>query len=438
MSTDPLRTDSVSTDYRQIRVLWPDHLNLPRGKYLPVAQAAGSTRHCLTNFALNYDRNMGPVPGTGFLEGMPDMSCHFDSNNVRPGWEEGVGVVVGDLHYRDAPLPLAPREVLRRAVAAWEELGYVPKAGFEFEAYLMQPDKQRGWVPYRAPGSFVYGTGPFNDPSGVWREIVTRADVCGFPLESANAEYDESQFEFTLAYDDALVAADEAFLFKAMAREVAAERDVLLTFLPKPVTALGGNGLHVNLSFVDQSGDFALLDDAASDGLSQLAKQCIAGQLTYLRSMTALCCPTVNSYKRVVPGQLCGYWQNWGHDHRSTTVRVNLERGHSTRLENRLADPAASPHVALAAILTASRLGVINQLECPKPETLDGLENVSCEVHAPRSLAEALDELEADTTFVEAIGRDAVAQFVAVKRTEWEQFTAHVTDWELDTYLPYI
>ena len=428
----------MSAEYQQIRVLWPDHLNLPRGKYLPAAVAAGGARHCISTFALNYDRYMGPVPGAGFLEGMPDLNCGFSLDDVRPGWEDGVGVVVGDLSFEGSPVPFAPREVLRRAVAAWEDMGHTPKVGYEFEAYLMQPDGDGGWKSNRAPGSFVYGTGHFNDPTGVCRDIVAQAMACGYPLESVNAEYDESQFEFTLVYDDAMAASDEAFLFRTMAREVAAERGYLLTFLPKPIAGRGGNGLHVNLSFTDTSGGFALVDPAAPDGLSALAKQCIAGQLAYLRPMTALCCPTVNSYKRLAPAQLCGYWQNWGHDHRCTTVRVNPERGSSTRLENRLADPAASPHVALAAVLTASRLGVIDELECPPPETLDGLENVSCEVHAPGSLTEALDELESDKTFVEAFGAEAVAQFVAVKRTEWAQYTAHITDWELDTYLPYL
>ncbi|MCY3663720.1 MAG: glutamine synthetase family protein [bacterium] len=428
----------MNAEYQQIRVLWPDHLNLPRGKYLPAAVAAGGARHCLTSFALNYDRYMGPVPGAGFLEGMPDLNCDFSLDDVRPGWEEGVGVVVGDVSFEGAPIPFAPREVLRRAVAAWEDLGYTPKVGFEFEAYLMQPGDGGGWVPYPAPGSFVYGTGHFSDPSGVARAIVARARECGFRLESVNAEYDESQFEFTLVYDDVVAAADEAFLFKTMAREIAAERGLLLTFLPKPIADRGGNGLHVNLSFVDRSGGFALVDPSGADGLSTVARQCIAGQLAYLRPMTALCCPTVNSYKRLAPAQLCGYWQNWGHDHRCTTVRVNPERGPSTRLENRLADPAASPHVAAAAVLVASRLGVAGELECPAPETLDGLENVSCEVHVPGSLTEALDELEGDEAFVAAFGAEAVAQFVAVKRTEWDQFTAHVTDWELDTYLPYL
>ena len=428
----------MSTDYQQIRVLWPDHLNVSRGKYLPVESAAGGTRHCLTTFALNYDRNMGPVPGTGFLKGMPDLNCNVSLDDVRPGWEDGVGVVVGDVSFEGAPVPFSPREVLRRAVAAWDEMGYVVKAGFELEAYLMQSDGNGGWALHRAPGSFVYGTGHFNDPSGVGREIVARSKASGFRLESVNAEFDESQFEFTLVYDDAMAACDEAFLFKTMAREIAAERGLLLSFLPKPIADRGGNGMHVNLSLRDRPGGHALVDHGSADGLSRLAKQCIAGQLAYLRPMTALCCPIVNSYKRLAPAQLCGYWQNWGHDHRCTTVRVNPERGSSTRLENRLSDAAATPHTALAAILTAARLGVVGGLECPPPEILDGLENVSCEVHVPDTLAEALDELEGNVTFAEAFGTETVAQFVAVKRTEWAKYTAHVTDWELDTYLPYI
>ncbi|MYI18645.1 MAG: glutamine synthetase, partial [Acidimicrobiia bacterium] len=173
----------MNAEYQQIRVLWPDHLNLPRGKYLPAAVAAGGARHCLTSFALNYDRYMGPVPGAGFLEGMPDLNCDFSLDDVRPGWEEGVGVVVGDVSFEGAPIPFAPREVLRRAVAAWEDLGYTPKVGFEFEAYLMQPGDGGGWVPYPAPGSFVYGTGHFSDPSGVARAHVARARVCGFRHE---------------------------------------------------------------------------------------------------------------------------------------------------------------------------------------------------------------------------------------------------------------
>ena len=210
----------AENDYRRVRVLWPDHLNLARGKYLPTHLADRGTRHSLTVFALGYDRDMGPVPGTGFLEGMPDMECYFDMSDVRPSWEEDIGVVIGDLERHGNPVELAPRKVLQNAVKAWEEHGFVPKIGIEFEAYLMQPDNNGNWVPYDAPGSFVYGTGPMNDPMGVAMAIDEKADQLGFRIESFNTEFDVGQFEMTLEYDDAMACADEAFLFRAMAMDL--------------------------------------------------------------------------------------------------------------------------------------------------------------------------------------------------------------------------
>ncbi len=159
------------TDHRRIRVLWPDHLALPRGKYLPAHLAGLGTRHSMSVFALTYDRDMVPAPGTRMLEGFPDMECVIDLAIVRKGWEDGVGVVIGDLEAGGAPVAFAPRNVLKDAVAAWEALGYTPKVGIEFEAFVMQPDGEGGWAPYDCPGSFVYGTGPMNDPMGIAEAI---------------------------------------------------------------------------------------------------------------------------------------------------------------------------------------------------------------------------------------------------------------------------
>jgi len=435
-------------EYRRIRVLWPDHLNLARGKYLPSRLAERGTRHCLTVFGLGYDRDMGPVPGTGFLEGMPDMECHFDVSEVRPSWEDGVGVVIGDLERNGAAVPLAPRTVLRNAVGAWDSMGFKPKVGIELEAYLMEPDPDGGWRPYNAPGSMVYGTGVRNDPQGIVQAIDQTADQLGFRVESVNGEFDMGQFEMTLEFDDAMRCADEVFLFRAMAMEVAAQKGHLLTFLPRPIPECGGNGLHVNLSLQDASGSNAMLDSSNPDGLSAIAKSCIAGQLHHMAAMTALCAPTANSYKRLLPGQIAGYWKNWGYDHRCATVRVNPERDASTRLENRMPDGAASAHMAIASVLTASRLGVEQDLPCPDAETGDALETACTEEHTPDHLGAALDALRTDRDFAEAIGPEMVDQYLAVKDTEWQKYLAangsweetidRFTDWEKQTYLPYL
>ena len=439
----------MGTDqYRRVRVLWPDHLNLARGKYLPYRLAERGTRHCLTVFSLEYDRDMSPVPGTGFLEGMPDMDCHFDMSEIRPGWEDGVGVVVGDLERDGEPVPLAPRTVLHNAIGAWQSMGFKPKVGIELEAYVMEPDPDGGWRPYNAPGSMVYGTGVRTDPAGIVQAIDETADRLDFRVESINGEFDMGQFELTLEFDDAMACADEVFLFRAMAMEVAAQNGHLLTFLPRPIPEFGGNGLHVNLSLEDGSGNNAMLDPSMPDGLSALAKFCIAGQLHHMSAMAALCAPTANSYKRLLPGQISGYWKNWGHDHRCATVRVNPERDASTRLENRMPDGAASTHLAIAAVLTASRLGVEANLPCPDPETGDALETACTEEHTPEHLGAAIEALQADKKFTDAIGPEMVAQHIAVKEAEWAKYLAangtweetigSFTEWEKQTYLPYL
>lgn len=426
------------SDYTRLRVLFPDHLGLARGKYVPSAHARGLVHHCIGTFALNFDRTMTPAPGSKMLEGLPDCDAVFSLDHVRPGWEAGTGVVVADLEFQGKPLSIAPRHALRRAVAGWDALGYRAKVGIELEAYVMQRDGHGRWDAWDTPGAFVYGTGRAVDPTGLFDEILDTAERCGIPVESFNSEFDASQFELTLRYDDALRAADDVFLFKVMAREVAAKHDLLLTFLGKPFAARSGSGLHVNFSLTDASNGNGLAAPAAPDGLSCLAKQCIGGLIAHHAGMAALCVPTVNGYKRLRPGQLAGYWANWGYDHRGATLRVPAARGSGTRLEHRMSDGAASPYLATAAVLQAARLGVVDGLSPPPPEEQDCLEHQSTDRHVPDDLARALDALEADAPLVNAVGPDMIALFLSIKRAEWQKFAAAVTDWELTYYLPFL
>ncbi|MCS7055375.1 MAG: glutamine synthetase family protein [Thermoflexales bacterium] len=426
------------TNYKRIRALFPDHLGLARGKYLPAAVAANGARHCTALFALAFDRTMVPAPGSKLLEGLPDFDLKFSMDEVRPGWEPDTGVVVGDAFYHGEPLRHAPRSVLRKAIADWEALGYQPIVGIELEAFVMQPDGRGGWTEWHTPTAYVYGTGHAVDPVGLFDEIMATADRCGLPIESINSEYDTPQFEMTLVHDHALRAVDNIFLFKLMAREIAAKHGLLLTFIGKPFADRGGSGLHVNFSLRDKYGHNAMADPEAPDGLSKLAHQCIAGLIAHHEGMTALCAPTVNAYKRLKPAQLAGFWANWGYDHRGVTVRIPHERGKATRIEHRMPDGAASPYYATAAVLQAARLGVVNNLTPPPAEEQDCLEHQSTNRHTPTNLSAALEALEADKEFVEAFSPESVAQFVATKRAEWEKFAYAVTDWELKYYLPFL
>ena len=427
------------SDYERIRVLFCDHLNLARGKYVPRAMAeTGVLRQCVGVYAVDYERALIPAPGSGVPEGLPDMEAAFDLDRVRPGWEPGTGVVLANLEKDGQPLGLCARGALARAIAAWQQAGLAPFLGIELEAFVFERDSAGNWVPYDTPGAYVYGTGTAVDPAGLVDDIWSQAQACGFPLEAINSEFDWPQFEFTLRYRDALGAIDDIFLFRLMAREVAAKRGYLLSFMPKPLSDRGGSGVHLNLSLADARGDNAFADPAQEDGLSELARHCIAGLMHHHRSMAGLIAPTVNSYRRLRPASLAGYWANWGHDHRGVAVRVPGERGPATRIEHRVADGGANPYVAAAAVLQAARLGVENGYPLPPAETGDGLENVDTDVTVPENLGAALDALEQDEALVSAIGALLVANHIGIKRKEWDDYLGSTTDWEMSRYLNFL
>lgn len=427
----------MSIEFDRLRLLWPDHLGLARGKYLTPDKADDGTAHCISLFTLGYDREMYDHPHGLMMRGLPDCDATFDGADVRPGWQPGTHVVIPDITRNGHPVPLAPRNVLKDAIEKWREHGLEPMVGIELEAFLFEPDGNGGWRPIGTPGHYVYGTGMAVDPSGTIDEIMDTARRVGLPLESVNSEYDNGQFELTLAYTNALRAADEAFLFRVMAREIAASRGMLITFMGKPINNRGGSGLHVNLSFNDHSGSNVLFDESADDGLSDTARSVMAGMLHHHVGMTALLAPTVNAYRRLQPGTLTGYWANWGYDHRGVTVRVPPARGNGTRLEHRTGDGSVNPHQAIAAVITAGRLGYEKSYELPPAETLDCLENASTDITCPPSLETALDALEEDTDLIEAFGRPFVEGFVTVKRAEWDRYKVWTSDWETNEYLPF-
>jgi glutamine synthetase len=154
--------------------------------------------------------------------------------------------------------------------------------------------------------------------------------------------------------------------------------------------------------------------------------------------MSALVAPTVNSYRRLLPASLSGYWANWGYDHRGVTVRIPDERGPLSRIEFRMPDCAANPYTAVATVLQAAKLGIENNYDLPDAETLDCLESQSTDRHVPDNLSLALEALNADKALCQAVGQELIDNHTAIKEQEWQDFVSHTTDWEFDQYLKYI
>ncbi|HET9672436.1 MAG TPA: glutamine synthetase, partial [Actinomycetota bacterium] len=408
---------------KRLRLLIPDLLGLERGKYLfgEVAQA-GHAAFCIGLYPLTLDREILPIPRQQFDVGLPDVDAELDRETLRPGWEPETVVGIGDVFQHGERLEVDPRQVLRRAVVAWQELGLEPQLAFETEFYVCEPAEDGGWMPADLPSHRVYGTGMSVDPSGAIHDMVGAALGCGFQVESWCSEFDPAAFEVNWRYRDAIPAADDAFLFRILVREIAARHGRLATFLGRPFGDRGGSGMHLNVSFRRNDGSNAFHDPGGEDGMSDLARRCIAGLLAHHRGIAALMAPHVNAYKRLKPDMLNGYLANWGFDDRTVTVRVPPARGEGSRLEHRTADAAANPYLAAAALLHAARLGVVEELELGPPQEPGADPNT--DVTVPDTLEEALEALQADTKIVGALGEWVVESFVALKRAEWDRYVA--------------
>ena len=433
---------------RRVRVMWSDLNGLSHGRYVPDRRAGEHGHHAVATLAMNIERDILPIEGYAADVGYPDLTTVPVLDSRRPGWEPDTDVMISALEYLGEPLAICPRAALVRAVDAWRAIGYEPMLGFEMEFYVMEPDDDApgGFGPLRNPAHRVYGVGLGGDSTGLMLEMFDAAEHCDLQLEGVTGEFHPGQLEINLRYGPAVDAADRAFLCKEMTRELAAARGYRATYMGRPIAEYVGSGLHVNFSVnpVD-GGPNAFADEDGPYGLSTIARGSIGGLVAHHEAITAWSAPTVNSYKRLVPGIIAGYWANWGLDNRISTYRVPGERGAATRIENRMPCGSANPYLAAAAMLDAALLGVVDGLDCGDPQIGDADVRPNTDRHTPATLADALDALEADQVLAEAMGNDLTRAYLAIRRDEvarWEatgtEWTVdEISSWELNEYLPF-
>lgn len=406
----------------RLRAVFCDHLSIIRGKYLPNSKIGDdSTRFCRSTFGVHFDRDLLDAPGAMMMQGLPDMELIWKGENIRDSWDEATKIVIGDLFdHMGNPLALCPRGALKRAINVWTDKGLYPKIGIELEAFAMVKNDEGKIVPYDTPGAGVYGTGPFADPLRFNDDIWQTADKLGFSLDMITAEYDTPQFEYTLTFDDALKAVDDIILFRLMAREIAFEYGIILTFLPKPIAEAGGSGMHINFSFTDKDGNnaFATREGKNEQNMNNLSKGCVSGLIYHHKALSGLIAPTKNSYDRLQPGSLSGYWKNWGGDHRNVTTRVSTEGGSKARLEHRMADAASNPYTSVAAILHAANLGVQNNYSLPAIESGNGFDRTDATEGTADSLGLALKDLSSDKNLINAVGTELIDNHIFMREME--------------------
>ena len=422
-----------------VRLSFCDLHGVCRSKDLPLEVFASSrgSEFVAAIFALDLASNALDTPGSPFgpLSGYPDMRVEARMETLtRLSWEPGTAWCLGDIEEGSPMHTYSPRALLAGVIDRYLDRGLVPIVGPEVEFFLLRRDERGALQPYVSQPAMVYTTGRLSDPAGVVRALLEAAGEMDLQTLAASAEFSPGQFEINLLHGEALDAADRAFRFKTMVKEVAARFGLLATFMGKPLAHETGSGFHLHVSLNDEREMNAFDQPDAAEGMSRLARCFLAGVLEHAPALLAILAPTINAYKRLVPNSFVPLAATWGFDNRTVLVRVPPGRGTETRLEVRGADASANPYLATAAVLLAGLNGIQRQLDPPPPVSGDVSDAIPQAGALPRSLDASLAALRADGYLCEALGQALVEAFCAVKESELQRFHAAVTDWEVREY----
>lgn len=337
-----------------------------------------------------------------------------------------------------------PRGILRRQLKRAEALGLRFNTGPELEFFLFQTDENgRVTAAHDQAGYFDQTT---DLGLQIRRKMAFALDEMGIEVEALHHEVAEGQHEINFKYADALTTADNAISLKLTLKAVAQRMGLHATFMPKPFFGANGSGMHVHQSLASlENGENKFFDQDGQYGLSEMAKQFMAGQIKHIKALNAIMNPTVNSYKRLVVGYEAPVNAAWGQRNRSALIRIprvtpDLAK-YATRIELRCPDPAANPYLAFAAMLAAGLDGIEQEM-CAPNAVEDNIWELSSEEMEAKgittvagSLKEAIDAFEANDVLRNALGEEFSGKYIAAKRAEWDDYRVHVTDWERSRYM---
>jgi len=352
-----------------------------------------------------------------------------------------------DIHMPNGdPFEGDPRGTLKRQLKRIEEKGWTFNLGPEPEFFLFKGTNGHGVhpVPHDAGGYFDFSS--FDEAVVVRTALMSALDAMGLDVEVGHHEVALGQHEIDFRFADALKTADNVLTLKYTVKAIAAQHGLTASFMPKPVFGINGSGMHCHQSLFDnKTGTNLFFDKNDEARLSKLAYSFIAGQLAHARALAAIVAPTVNSYKRLVPGYEAPVYIGWAQQNRSALIRIpryTEGRDKAVRAELRFPDPSANPYLAFAVMLAAALDGIEKNMTAPKPLNninlyhLDKADRVKLGVtELPGSLAEALTELENDEVIKSALGESAYEAFSRAKWAEWDDFRLRVSDYEIERYL---
>lgn len=353
-----------------------------------------------------------------------------------------VARLICDIYNADGtPFDGDPRNNLKRVLKEMEALGFSDfNLGPEPEFFLFKVDEKGNPTLELNDNGGYFDLAPMDLGENCRRDIVLELEEMGFEIEASHHEVAPGQHEIDFKYASAIRSCDDIQTFKLVVKTIARKHGLHATFMPKPLYGVNGSGMHCNLSlfkngenvFFDQNGDLQLSDDA---------RHFIAGILKHAPAFTAVANPTVNSYKRLVPGYEAPCYVAWSAQNRSPLVRIPASRGISTRVEVRSVDPAANPYLVMATLLAAGLDGIKNKLTPPAAVdrniyvmTKEEREEAGI-VDLPATLAQALVTLQSNEIVCGALGDHLLEHFIEAKEIEWDIFRTQVHQWERDQYM---
>ncbi len=335
-----------------------------------------------------------------------------------------------------------PRNVLQKVIDRAAAMGYGFNCGPECEFFLFKLDEEG--KPTLEPGDEAgyFDLNPIDHGENCRRDICLALEEMGYTIEASHHECAQGQHEIDFQFGEVMTSADRVMTFKHVVKTYATKHGLHATFMPKPIYGIAGSGMHTNMSLYDLKTGKNVFDDPDGDlGLSKEAHSFIAGILAHVKGLTVVANPTVNSYKRLVPGYEAPTYLSWSTSNRSVLVRVPASRGKGTRVELRSPDPACNPYLEMALCLAAGLDGIEKGLVPPEPIDYNVFDLSNKELNKasvdslPASLEEAIKCAEADALIRETLGEHVYKNYIEGKKREWKEYSVQVTKWETDRYM---
>jgi glutamine synthetase len=386
-----------------------------------------------------YDNAALTGPGTGY----PDIRARIDLDSFRLlAYEPDCAAFLLDFYAADGKShPACPRGLLKRIVARAEAQGYAPYVGGEFEFWVFREtsdslrEKDYRQLTPLSRDMYGYSWLRTSQHQGFVRELLDACERFEIPIEGFHTETGPGVYEVAIKYGPALLAADRAALFKTLAKEVACRHQLSVTFMAKWNAALPGSSGHLHQSLWDSTKQKNLLADPKHEhGLSKLGRHYLGGLLQGMAELTAVYAPTINSYKRYVPGVWAPLTASWGVENRTAAIRLIRGDGpESTRFEYRQTAADMNPYLAIAASLGAGLYGVERAIE-PLPESRGDASDSRAGASLPLCLKSATALLKQSELARTILGEPFVDHYVRTREWEVRQYEKAVTDWELKRY----